>query len=48
LQEKNSVICNLFNFCPQSAQSRRNEGALVGLSPTNNAPSPPKLKYETL
>jgi len=31
-----------------STQSRRNEGALVGLAPPNKAPSTPKLKYETL
>ena len=27
------MICSLFNFCPHSAQSRRHEGALVGLAP---------------
>jgi len=27
------MICSLFNFCPHSAQSRRHEGALVGLDP---------------
>jgi len=27
------MICSLFNFCPHSAQSRRLEGALVGLAP---------------
>jgi len=26
------MICSLFNFCPHSAQSRRHEGALVGLA----------------
>jgi len=29
-------------------QSRRHGGALVGLTPSNKAPSPPKLKYELL
>jgi len=42
------MICSLFNFCPQPAQSRRHGGAMVGLAPTNKAPSPPKLKHETL
>jgi len=41
------MICSLFNFCPQSAQSRRHGWALVGLATTNKAPSP-KLKRETL
>jgi len=27
------MTCSLFNFCPQSAQSRRHGGALVGLDP---------------
>jgi len=31
-----------------SRQSRRHGGTLVGLAPPNKAPSPPKLKYETL
>ena len=35
------MICSLFNFCPQSAQSRGHWGALVGLAPQNKAPSPP-------
>jgi len=43
------MICSLFNFCPQSAQSRRHGGGvLVGLVHPNKAPSPPKLKHETL
>jgi len=29
-------------------QSRRHGGALVGLAPPNKAPSPSKVKYETL
>ena len=31
-----------------SSQSRRHRGGLVGLDPQNKAPSPPKLKHETL
>jgi len=31
------MICSFFNFCPQSAQSRRNEGASLGLSPTKQS-----------
>ena len=34
------MICNLFNFCPQSAQSRRH-GGLWWAEPPNKAPSPP-------
>jgi len=37
------MICSLFNFCSQSAQSRRHatgEGDLVGLALPNKAPSP--------
>jgi len=35
------MICSLFNFCPRSAQSRHDGEALVGLVPTNKAPSSP-------
>jgi len=43
------MICSLFNFCPQSSQSRRHGGgAFVGLAHPNKAPNPPKLKHETL
>jgi len=38
---KNSMICSLFNFCPQSAQSRRHKRALVGLATPNKAASSP-------
>jgi len=31
------MICNLFNFCPQSTQSRRHGWALVGLTTPNKA-----------
>jgi len=41
------MICTLFNFCPQSAQSRRHGGALVGLAPQTKLKAP-KLKHETL
>jgi len=41
------MICSLFNFCPQSAQSRRHGGALVSLAPEQSS-KPPKLKQETL
>jgi len=44
------MICSLFNFCPQSAQSRRHGGGFGGLSPQSSkdlAQSPPKLKSET-
>jgi len=34
------MICSLFNFCPQSAQSRRHEGALVGLAPQAKLQTP--------
>ena len=40
------MICSLFNFCPQSAQSRSHWGALVGLAPQNKAPSPPIWNME--
>jgi len=33
------MICSLFNFCPQSAQSHRHGGGLVGLDTPNKAPS---------
>jgi len=33
------MICSLFNFCPQSAESVTTRG-LGGLSPPNKAPSP--------
>jgi len=43
------MICSLFNFCLQSAQSHRyGGGALVGSASPNKAPIPPKLKHETL
>jgi len=35
------MICSLFNFSPQSVQSRGHWGALVRLAPQNKAPSPP-------
>jgi len=35
------MICSLFNFCPQSAQTRGHWQALLGLAPLNKAPSPP-------
>jgi len=37
------MTSSLFNFCPQSSQSRRHGRALVGLYP-----QAPKLKHETL
>jgi len=40
------MVCMLFNFCPQSAQSRRN-GDLVGLAPETKFQAP-KLKHEIL
>jgi len=45
---KNSMICSLFNFCPQFAPSRRHGVALVGLAHPNKAPSPTKLKHVKL
>jgi len=39
------MICSLFNFCPQSAQSRRHEGALVGLAPQAK-PKPLKFNLQ--
>jgi len=40
------MICSLFDFCPQSAQScRHGEGALVGLASLNKTQSP---QIETL
>jgi len=41
------MICSLFNFCPQFAQSRGREGILVGFSPQTKL-QVPKLTYETL
>jgi len=41
------MICGLFDFCPQSAQSRRHVGPLVGLAPQKKPPSP-QIKHETL
>jgi len=41
------MICSLFKVCPQSAQSRRHGGALVGLS-TQTKLQAPNLKPETL
>jgi len=38
------MICSLFNFCPQSAQSRRHEG----LFPPNKAPSPLNWNMNTI
>jgi len=35
------MICSLFNFRSQSAQSRRHGGALVSLAAQTKAPSPP-------
>ena len=34
------MICSLFNFFPQSAQSRRRKGALVGLAPKQSSKYP--------
>jgi len=34
------MICSLFDFCPQFAQSRRHGGASVGLAPSYKTPSP--------
>ena len=34
------MICSLFNFCPQSAQSRRHGGGFGGLSPQTNIQTP--------
>jgi len=34
------MFCSLFNFCPQSAQTRRHGWALVGLAIPNKTPSP--------
>jgi len=39
------MIRSLF-FCPQSAQSHRHEGALVGLASQTKLQAP-KLKHET-
>jgi len=38
------MICSLFNFCPQSTQSRC-PGAFDGRSSPNRAPRLPKLKH---
>jgi len=46
-KESNSLRSQ-WNHIQHTKQSRRHWGALVGLAPPNNAPSPPKLKYETL
>jgi len=43
------MICNLFDFCPQSAQSHRHWGSFGGLSrPTKTKLQVPKLKQDTL
>jgi len=34
------MICSLFNFCPQSAQSRRHGWALVGVALPSKASIP--------
>ena len=41
------ILCKIFNFCPQSAQSRRHGGALVGLAPQTKLQAP-KLERGTL
>jgi len=42
------MICSLFSFCPQSAQSRRH-GAIGGLiSPPKQSSKPPRMKHEAL
>jgi len=41
------MICSLFNFCPQSAQSLLHGGDLVGSAPQTKL-QVPKLKHETL
>jgi len=38
------MICSLFNFYPQSAQSRRHGGALAGLAHPNKPPN--RLKHD--
>jgi len=35
------MICSLFDFCPQSAQSRRRGEAWVGLSPPKQSSKSP-------
>jgi len=42
------MICSLFNFCPQCAQSRRHGWALVGLATPNKAPSPQIETWNTI
>jgi len=37
---KNSMICSLFNFCPQFAPSRRHGEALVSLAPQTKLQAP--------
>jgi len=41
------MICSLFDFCPQPAQSRRRGEAWVGLSPPRQSckPSNGNMKY---
>jgi len=34
------MICSLFNFCPQSSQSRRQWGALEDLAPQTKLQAP--------
>jgi len=40
LARKNSMICSLFNFCPQFAPSRRHGEALVGLASQTKLQAP--------
>jgi len=35
------MICSLFDFCPQSAQSRRLGGGFGGLNPPKRSSKPP-------
>jgi len=41
------MICNLFNFCPQSAQFRRQRGLWWAYHPEQSSKHP-ELKHETL
>jgi len=42
------MICSLFNFCPQSAQSRRHGGGFGGLSPQTNIQTPQIETWNTI
>jgi len=42
------MICSLFDFCPQSAQSRLHGEALVGLAPPNQRSKPQIETWNTI